>query len=332
MPLTLVPPREGRSKLYRIRGTYLGVHVDRTTGTADRGKARKALNLCKEEIERGELVSKPGLTFATAALSYTRAGGEARFLKPIVDHFGPKTLLEAITQGDVDEAANALYGGATPATRNRQLYTPISAIMKHAGLTGALKRPKGSQGEARTGWMWPEDAKRLVDAATARDAEFGAFLTLLLYTGMRLSDALTLDNRNIRLAESFAFVPKTKNGDPRPVFLPAPAVAALANHPRGLDRDETTFRFRKNGALYKLMKEAKAKAGADLAWVTFHSFCHTWATWMRRYGKLDTKGLVATGRWTDPKSASRYEHVVVSEEAARANQLPDIGSLSRKGR
>jgi hypothetical protein len=37
-----------------------------------------------------------------------------------------------------------------------------------------------------------------------------------------------------------------------------------------------------------------------LSWVTFHTFCHTWATWMRRFGGADLQGLVATGRWRDP--------------------------------
>jgi hypothetical protein len=56
--------------------------------------------------------------------------------------------------------------------------------------------------------------------------------------------------------------------------------------------------------------------------VNFHTFCHTWATWMRRYGGLDDKGLVATGRWKDIASASRYSHTVVSEESKRADRLP----------
>jgi hypothetical protein len=41
----------------------------------------------------------------------------------------------------------------------------------------------------------------------------------------------------------------------------------------------------------------------ELEWVTFRTFCHTCATWMRRYGGLDTKGLVGTGRWRDEQSA-----------------------------
>lgn len=331
MPLTLVPPREGRSKSYRVRGTYLGIYLDRTTETADKTGARRLLKAWKEQIERGELTGRQELTFAAAALSYIKAGGERRFLTPITAHFGPSTLVKDMTQASLDEAAHALYPTVTPATRNRQFYTPVSAILKHSGVDDAIRRPKGSQGEKRTGWMWFEDAERLVGAAAGRDPEFGIFLTVLLYTGMRLGDALSLECSRIRLTESFAFIVKTKNGDPRPVYLPPPAVAALANHPRGLERNGHVFRFRKNGALYAIMADAKKVAGADLGWVTFHTFCHTWATWMRRYGGLDTKGLVATGRWTDIKSASRYDHVVVSEEALRANRLPDIRIGAKSG-
>jgi hypothetical protein len=59
--------------------------------------------------------------------------------------------------------------------------------------------------------------------------------------------------------------------------------------------------------------------GHELDWVSFHTFCHTWATWMRRYGGLDTRGLVGTGRWKSEKAAERYNHVVVTEETRPLN-------------
>ena len=43
-----------------------------------------------------------------------------------------------------------------------------------------------------------------------------------------------------------------------------------------------------------------------LRWVNFHTFCHTWATWMRRYGGADIPAVVATGRWRDGRGARRY--------------------------
>lgn len=61
------------------------------------------------------------------------------------------------------------------------------------------------------------------------------------------------------------------------------------------------------------------------SWVTFHTFCHTWATWMRRYGGADLQGLVATGRWRDERSARRYTHTAASEEWDRTDLLPSLG-------
>ena len=60
-----------------------------------------------------------------------------------------------------------------------------------------------------------------------------------------------------------------------------------------------------------------------LAWVNFHSFRHTFATWYRRAGG-DTKGLLATGNWRDPRSAARYEHVVAREEWQRVENMPSV--------
>ena len=46
---------------------------------------------------------------------------------------------------------------------------------------------------------------------------------------------------------------------------------------------------------------------------------------MRRYGGLDTSGLVGTGAWKSPRGAAIYEHVEVSEEAQKAALLPTQG-------
>lgn len=319
MPLKLIAPRPGKTPNYYIRGTYLGVAVDRTTGTSDRTAARKALAKVKSDIERGTFTPKGALTFAGAALSYLRAGGEDRFVEPLSDHFGAIQVSE-IDQAAIDAAADKLYPKASAATRNRQVYTPISAILKHANVDFAVKRPKGAQGEVRVAWLWEDDAFRLLDEAGKVDPEFRIFLATLLYTGLRLSEALRLRVEWLSLAESFAFIPKTKNSEPRALYLPPVLVAELAMHPRGLDRPgETVFRFRKNGRLYTLLKKAKTATKVE---TDFHTFRHTWATWMRRYGKLDTKGLMATQAWKDEKSAARYQHVVVSEEMTRADLLP----------
>jgi hypothetical protein len=49
MPIKLIPPKAGRSSNFRVRGTYLGIAVDRSTETSDKAKARKE-TLGDEEV------------------------------------------------------------------------------------------------------------------------------------------------------------------------------------------------------------------------------------------------------------------------------------------
>ena len=350
MPLKLVPPKPGKTPNWYIRGTYLGCYVEESAGTPVEAIAKQLLNARKRAIERDRTAApvendpgrKPVETFLSAALSYIETGGDRQYLGRydpdtgewkggLVPEIG-ETPLPAIDQQLIDATANKLYPGTSAATRNRQVYTPISAVLKHAGLDFKIRRPKGWRGLKRTDWAHPEQAFRLFDAAGEIDPEFRIFLIFLCYTGCRLADALKLTCARLTLSESFAYIEQTKNDDPRGVHLPPFLVAELANHPRGLDRDkEKVFRFRKCGRLYTLMRKAKEAAGPDVEFISFHVLCHTWATWMRRYAGLDTRGLVGTGRWRDEKSAARYEHVVVSEEARKADLLP-IPQRTKKAR
>jgi len=323
MPLKLRDPRPGKSPFFTIRGTHRGVYVERSTGTADRREAQRILRECEHDIDGGRLRRTVGPTFASAMIGYLDAGGEARFLSPLLEHFG-ETALADINQQAIDAAAVTLYPTVTNATRNRQVYTPMQAILRHAGVTIALRRPKGAQGRVRTDWLWPDQAWRLLDACDAVHAEFGLFCRFLLYTGCRRSEPEGLSCDDVVLTEAYARLADTKTAEPRGIHLPPPLVAALANHPAGLDRPGAPL-FPGLGTpqtSYSRLYRARAAAGADLGWVTFHTLRHTWATWMRRYGGLDTRGLVGTGAWRDHKSAARYSHVVVAEEARRADLLP----------
>lgn len=316
MPLKLHPPRGAKNPSYTIRGTYLGVSVYRSARTADRATAKKELRRIEREIERGRYAQGAQPTFAGAVVTYLQAGGDDRFVKPLLLHFR-ETPLADIDQAAIDAAAAALYPAAGAATRNRQVYTPMSAILRRSGIKLDLTRPKGHAAGARLVWLWPEEADKLIDAARDIDGEFAAFLLTLIYTGLRLSEALDLRRRDLRLDEGYAYCGMTKNGEPRAVHLTATVIAALSALPAGRDR---VFRFRKNGHLYSLMRRAKHAAG--LPDISFHTLRHTYAAWMRRYGGLDTRGLVGTGVWRDQKSAARYAHVVTSEEARKADLLP----------
>lgn len=322
MPLKLHPPRkEGQS--WRVRGSYLGVYVNRATGAFKRDIARQVLKEIEGQIERGRFSERGEATFASAARAYIDAGGEATYIGRLNDHF-QDTPLSQIDQAAIDRAAIALYPNGTPATRNRSCYTPICAVLRSAGVRLDLRRPRGSAGKASVSWLWPEQAEAIFEEAGKLDKDFAALLILLCYTGLRLSEALRLTWNDVRLTDGFAYVPDTKNDQPRSVFLPPVAVAALANRSvEGQPASTRVFPFAKGGHIYSLLKVSAIRAGVDLpARSAFHIFRHTYATWMRRYAGLDERGLVGTGAWKDRKSAARYAHVVVSEEASRAVMLP----------
>ncbi len=105
------------------------------------------------------------------------AGGERRYLGTyttetdewtgIVAEIGSKRLSQ-IDQAIVDDVARKLLPDGKPQTRNRQVYTPISAVLKHAGVFAAIRRPKGAMGEERTDWLWPEQAFCVIQGREAQ--------------------------------------------------------------------------------------------------------------------------------------------------------------------
>ena len=53
MPLTLVPPKVGRTPNYHIRGSYLGVAVNRSAKTPVKDIAKRLKKRIEEAIEQG---------------------------------------------------------------------------------------------------------------------------------------------------------------------------------------------------------------------------------------------------------------------------------------
>jgi integrase len=139
----------------------------------------------------------------------------------------------------------------------------------------------------------------------------------LLYTGARLGEALSLDWRDVSLSRSQCSIPRTKTGVPRAIALHPLAVGALRSLPHRTGR---VFDYPHRWAVYVDWRRACHAAG--LRDFTPHDCRHTFATWLRRYGGLDTLGLLATGAWRDPKSVARYAHVAPDEAQAAIARLP----------
>ena len=200
-------------------------------------------------------------------------------------------------------------------------------MLRRGGVAQNFRRPEGAAGQQLTAWLWPEQATALIGEAVSLIPEFGTCCIVLLYTGLRLSEGLRSEIDRLGLDEGYLYMPRTKNGQARAVFLPAPAIEALREHPRGLKRPGAPiFKFHKGGHLYSLLRAAAARAGVTLEErQAFHVFCHTYGTWMRRYGGLDLRGLVGTDRWKDIESTAHY---ATSYRARKPSGLPLLPGLA----
>lgn len=323
MPIKLV--RRHGSPWWYMRGTVRGIRIDESTGLGDRRKAeevraRREAEVLEESIHGRRAVA----TFASAALSYMERGGEKRYVGALLAHFGTLRL-SAIDQAAIDRCAGVLKPGAAASTINRQVHTPISAILKHAAKRGMcasqpIERP--AQPDGKTRWLTIDEASRLVAACSDH---MRPLVTFMLCTGARLSEALYLDWGAVDLPRAHVAFLHTKNGEPRGVPLHETAVVALANIGR---RDGAVFR-RPDGQPYEIrdygggqirtgFRAACRRAGIKGA--TPHTLRHTWASWYYAQTR-DLLGLMRLGGWKTQAMVMRYAHVNVEDLAGSISKI-----------
>lgn len=322
--MTLKLLRKSGLKCWYLRGTINGRRYDESTGTSDR-KTADAYRVKREhEIHHKAIYDRPvNTTFAEATSHYLEQGGSPRFLQKLVQHFGD-TRLTLIGQEQIDKAAATLLPRATPATRNRQVYSPTSSVLHHAAGLGwcakpILRRPRASQGRVR--WLTKGEADRLLVACSPH---MRSLVTFLLYTGARASEALWLEWRHVDLDRRHVQFVDTKNGTSRGV----PLHQRVVNELRGInDRDGSVFRTQTGEAYTKPKpgQDVDTSAGtriktgfkaacrrADIANFRVHDCRHTWATWHYRANR-DLGALMRLGGWKTMSMVMRYAHVNVEE-------------------
>jgi integrase len=331
MPLRLV--RRGRSPHYYLRGAVRGIRIFETTGT-DNAKVADAIRIKREAevLNRSVFGADATVTFVEAAASYLESGGEAVFLgredpktgkwSGLIGHF-MTTPLRGIGQVQADEAARKLYPGTAAATRKRQAYTPLIAVLNHAASRGWVHPPKivGPRvKEKPPKWATPDYVRTLLPHCAPR---LRRFVMVIVYTGARLSEALRLDwQRDVDLATRQLTFRRTKNGKMRTAHIPDALLAELSTVPVA-DRHGPLFAWSHKSHVRRPLQNACKRAGLD--YLTPHQLGrHTYATWLRIYAKRDLKGLQIDGGWDSIASVARYAHVVPGETANAVDLLPGV--------
>lgn len=308
-----------RGKIWHLTGSVAGHRIRESTGLGNRAQADAyRLRREREISDRHALGRAATLTFAEAALDYLRAGGEGRFLGPILDHLGAAKLLRDIDMTAINEAAEAIYPTAAPATVNRQLIAPISAVYHSSPDAPPRRFRKRKEDNRRLRWLTPEEAARLVRAADPRTRRLILFL---LGTGCRASEAFELQASDLHLATGEAWIWRSKTEQPRMVQFPNITRAALTDlpeagavflTPKGLPYVTGTGR---GGQASTAFNTARTTAGLGQD-VTPHVLRHTWATWFYAATR-DFGQLMDLGGWSKADTANRYRKIAPADLAQR---------------
>lgn len=196
------------SGIYYVRGTHHGQSVDESTRTRSERDAEGVREKREREIYAEQVLGKkPDRSFAEAAIGYMSGEGEKKYLAPIlaaqltVDGkrivFG-EMLLKDIDQAVIDALATKLYPSAKSSTRNRHVYTPVSAVLTWASdqkswqfAHGRVRRPRQPKG--RIDWRTPKE----IEWWLARVGDLKPLITAYVGTGARASEMLNLQWPNV---------------------------------------------------------------------------------------------------------------------------------------
>lgn len=282
--------REKGSPYWYVRGSVCGLRIYRSTGTTGKEEAEEFAHKLEADIYKARALGhKQPATWARAVNLYLDGGGEDRFLLPLLDLWRDTPLAE-IDQELVDRAARDLYPKATPATRIRQVYSPVRAVLRKArkaNLEGApaleLELPKVKKKPVQ----YANDAylDRVLEAACPH---MRAVLLIMTYTGLRTSEVLSRRPEDFAIEPGWLDVRKTKNSEPALVPLPPQAYEAAA-------AVEFRFKWSSSPALCHALRKVCEAAGVP--YMKPHSIGrHAFAARLLREG-YDIKLVKEAGRW-----------------------------------
>ena len=311
----LKPVKRKNSPYWIARGSINGRRIEVSTKEKDYQKARGICIQIAAEAASHQADKDAPITFIQAMKNYVEQGGERRHLPKLRAYF-KNTPLDEIDNRAMVRAANRLFPTAQPATINRQLFTPVSAIIKTAARDDLcrpreFKRPKSDN--PRTRFMTPQETESLIDAShQCRNGFMPALITFLVGQGCRIGETLRIDGReDVNLESGYVIMrpEHTKSGQERRVTLIPRVRAALSTLPTNgsngpLFRNERGFPYslghaadgsKRGGQIQSAFNACVERAG--LKDITPHICRHTWATWFYSQTR-DPLRMKAEGGWS----------------------------------
>lgn len=307
--------------IFHIRGTVQGRRVDESARTRVRGQAEQIRAQLEADLfKRAIYGDKSVATFAEAVDLYTLSGKPGDHLLPLIDRIG-LTPLKDIDQEFVDRLAGQMKPGSAPATRIRQIYTPISAVMNHVApkLCDPIRFSKPKGAGKRVDFLTPAEAEILLNFLPPH---LSRLVTFYLATGCRASEALALEWRDVSIKGERVVFWDTKEDYARGVDVQHRARSAFPKRPEENDfvwqtskgkpwhaYDAVNLMLKRHCANHSPagLPVAKGDPGPRFRPVHCHLFRHTWATWAYATTR-DLNFLMTQGGWKSPTMVLRYAH------------------------
>lgn len=257
---------------------------------------------------------------------------EAYMRNHIVTRWGRVRLTDIDSRAVAHWLADKRAEGLAPATvlKIKMIFSRSFELGARWGIAGCERNPvRAVQSKpvnnARERYVTAEEAARLIEAAgDSRNPQLAAIVSLLLLTGMRVSELLSARWEHVDLDRRSLFVPTSKTGRSRHVPLAQAAVDVIAALPRGVFLFPSPADPRKPlGSIKHGFQTARAAAG--LTDLRIHDLRHSAASFMVNSG-VD---LFAVGKvlgHANVASTSRYAHLnsatlLAAVEAGAAKQV-----------
>jgi integrase len=322
-----------------LHGRAVTGYYRQSTGASGEAGARDWCRAEEERAIRRHLLGDeaPGLTFAEAVMLYPAKPNEAKFLIRIVQEIG-ETRLSDITPETVRALGQAIYPDAATDTWQRQVVTPVRAVINYAHdkgkcppirIRGYSQKDRVAQDEARGrqsraerkpgSWQW-------INAFSAHASPYLVALAEFMFeTGARIGQAIALRPRDLDLQNARVRLPASKGHAAQWVAISMEMVVRLANLPprapvdrrRGTVLPKRVFGYAGRNGPLKAWRTACTKAGID--YLPPHSAGrHGFYTELRVRQGVDPITAAKAGRWSNPSLPDRiYAHVEAADSAAR---------------
>ncbi|MFA5900071.1 MAG: tyrosine-type recombinase/integrase [Hyphomicrobium sp.] len=337
----------------RQRWITIGKHGSPWTPETARKEARRILTEADNGFDRLAAKQKESAasTFEQVAKRFVEVYGpklKPRTLKEyqklidryLTPEFGTRRI-DAIERSDVAHA-HAKWG-AHPRTANHSLAV-LSKIMSWAEehtlrpeQSNPCLRQKKYREIKRQRYLSAEEIKRLGSALASAEAVgdisiyAGNAIRLLILTGARLNEILTLRWSYVDVSRRLLILPDSKTGE-KSITLNAPAIDVLETIPRIASNSHVIVGHRTGSSMVDIFKPwSIVRARAKLDDVRIHDLRHTFASVaVAAGGSLPMIGKMLGHN--EPKTTQRYAHLsddpIARLSEATASQISH--SLSRR--